>query len=147
MVVTASDRLRRTIQLVWIAGFLARATTHVAELVAGGADTYVEFPGPARAFWISLTALDPLTALLILLRRRSGIVLGLAVILSDIIVNWTILLTIGGHSLFGVVSQSLFAAFLLVTAPALWRWLLPHRRGATSGERPSAPPRSEAPQP
>ncbi|HMR50699.1 MAG TPA: hypothetical protein PKE40_15665 [Arachnia sp.] len=117
-----SDRLRLAIQVVWIAGFLVGTTSHVLDLIAGGVDTYGAFPPALRAFWLSLTVLDPLTALLLLLRKRAGIILGVVVILTDIAVNWTVFFTIGGNPLFGVVNQTLFAAFLLVTAPRLWRW-------------------------
>ena len=121
------DRVGRIVQLVWVAGFLIGTTTHLLDLIAGGVDTYGGFPAGLRVYWISLTVLDPLTVLLLLLRRRSGVVLGLAVILSDITVNWTVFLTIGGHALFGVVNQSLFAIFLLATAVLLWRWMRPDR--------------------
>lgn len=120
---TSFRRLGRAIQLVWIAGFLIGTVSHVLELVAGGVDTYGEFPSPLRVFWVSLTLIDPLAALLLLLKRRTGIALGLAIILTDIAVNWTVFLTMGGHSLFGVVAQSVFAVFLLATAVPLWRWM------------------------
>lgn len=116
-----ADRLRLAIRVVWIAGFLVGTASHVLDLIAGGADTYGQFPTALRVFWSSLTVLDPLTVLLLLLRKRAGIILGLVVILADIAVNWTVLLTIGGNPLFGVVNQTLFAVFLLATAPALWR--------------------------
>jgi len=115
----------RIIQLVWVAGFLIGTTTHLLDLIAGGIETYGGFPTGLRAYWISLTVLDPLAVLLLLLRRRSGVVLGLAIILSDIAVNWTVFFTIGGHALFGVVNQSLFAIILLATAVPLWRWMRP----------------------
>ena len=67
--------------------------------------------------------LDPLAVTLLLLRRRAGIVLGLAIILADIAVNWTVFATIGGLSVFGVVNQTAFAVFLVATATLLWRWL------------------------
>lgn len=117
-----ADRLRLTIQMIWIAGFLIGAASHVLDLIAGGADTYGEFPLALRAFWLSLTVLDPLTAMLLLLRKRVGIILGVVVILTDIAVNWSVFFTIGGNPLFGVVNQTLFAVFLLVTTPVLWRW-------------------------
>jgi len=120
---TSFHRLGRAIQLVWIAGFLVGTVTHVLELVAGGFDTYGEFPPALRLFWVSLTLIDPLAALLLLLKRRTGIALGLAIILTDVAVNWTVFLTIGDHSLFGVVTQSVFAVFLLATAVPLWRWM------------------------
>lgn len=128
-----SDRLRLVIQFVWIAGFLIGAASHVLDLISGGADTYGEFPTSLRVFWLSLTVLDPLTALLVLLRKRAGIVLGLVVILADITVNWAVFFTIGGNPLFGVVNQTVFAVFLLATAPALWRWF---RSAQKQGRRP-----------
>ncbi|WP_454131442.1 hypothetical protein [Microbacterium lacticum] len=117
-----ADRVRMVVLVVWIAGFLIGTASHVLDLIAGGADTYGEFPPALRVFWFSLTVLDPLTVLLLLLRKRAGIILGLVVILADIAVNWTVFFTIGGNPLFGVVNQTLFAVFLLATAPALWRW-------------------------
>ncbi|WP_159500715.1 hypothetical protein [Microbacterium sp. 18062] len=117
-----ADRVHLVILVIWIAGFLSGTASHVLDLIAGGADTYGEFPTALRVFWLSLTVLDPLTALLLLLRKRAGIILGLIVILADIAVNWTVFFTIGGNPLFGVVNQTLFAVFLLATAPALWRW-------------------------
>lgn len=114
--------LRLAVLIAWIAGFLVGTTTHTLDLVLGGFDAYAGFPPALRIFWIALTLLDPLTALLLGLRRRAGIVLGLAVILADIAVNWSVFLTVGGLSLFGVLCQSAFAALLIGTAPLLWRW-------------------------
>lgn len=109
-------------QILWVIGFLIGTTTHTADLIFGGLDVYDGFPAGVRLFWVSLTILDPLTVVLIILRRRSGIVLGSAVIISDIAVNWTVFATIGGLSVFGVVSQSLFAALIAATAGPLWIW-------------------------
>lgn len=72
-------------------------------------------------FWVSLTILHPLTVLLLLFRKRAGVVVALVVILADIAVHWTVFLTIGGNPLFGVVNQTIFAVFLLITTPTLWR--------------------------
>lgn len=115
-------RLRIAILAVWIAGFLIGTTTHVLDLMAGGLETYAEFPTALRLFWASLTIIDPITAAFLALRRRAGIVLALIVILADITVNWTVFATIGGNPLFGVVNQTVFAVILLTTAPILWRW-------------------------
>ena len=109
-------------QVLWVIGFLIGTTTHTADLIFGGLDVYGGFPAGVRLFWVSLTILDPVTAVLIILRRRSGIVLGSAVIIADIAVNWTVFATIGGLSVFGVVSQSLFAVLIAVTARPLWNW-------------------------
>ena len=114
--------LRPAVLIAWVAGFLVGTTTHTLDLVLGGLDAYAGFPPALRIFWVALTLLDPLTALLLGLRRRAGVVLGLAVILADIAVNWSVFLTVGGLSLFGVLCQSAFAALLVCTAPLLWRW-------------------------
>ena len=116
-------RFGRVIQVVWVTGYLIGTTTHVVDLIIGGSNTYEAFPLGLRLFWMSLTLLDPLVVVLLMLRRRAGVVLGLAVILADIAVNWTVFFTIGGHSLFGVVNQTAFAIFLVATAGVLWRWL------------------------
>ena len=116
-----SDTLRIVILVLWIAGFLVGTTTHVIDLVVGGENAYDGFPLGTRVFWMSLTVLDPITAVLLARRRRAGIVLALVVILVDVAVNWTVFATIG-IPLFGVVNQTLFAILLVSTAPMLWRW-------------------------
>jgi hypothetical protein len=117
-----SARALKVFQVLWVIGFLVGTTTHTADLIFGGLDVYSGFPPGVRLFWVSLTILDPVTAVLIILRQRSGIVLGSAVIIADIAVNWTVFATIGGLSVFGVVSQSLFAALIAATARPLWIW-------------------------
>lgn len=116
-------RFGRVVQVVSIAGFVIGTTTHVFDLVIGGVNTYEPLPMAVRIFWISLTFFDPLVVALLVLRRRAGIVFGLAVILVDIVVNWTVFFTISGLSLFAVVCQTAFAIFLFATARPLWRWM------------------------
>ena len=107
---------------MWVIGFLVGTTTHTADLIIGGVNAYSGFRLGVRLFWVALTILDPVTAVLILLRWRSGVVLGSAVIIADIAVNWTVFAVVGGLSYFGVISQSLFALLIIVTARPLWRW-------------------------
>jgi len=107
---------------MWVIGFLVGTTTHTVDLIIGGLNTYSGFPLGVRLFWVTLTILDPVTAALIIFRRRSGIVLGVSVMIADIAVNWTVFATVGGIALFGVISQSLFAALVFVTARLLWLW-------------------------
>jgi hypothetical protein len=119
---TASARALRVFQVLWVIGFLIGTTTHTADLIFGGLNAYSGFPLGVRLFWMTLTILDPVTAALIIFRRRSGIVLGFVVIIADIAVNWTVFATLGGLSIFGVLSQSLFAVLIIVTARPLCRW-------------------------
>lgn len=106
---------------VWILGFLVGTGSHIVDLAIGGLNTYAQFPTGLRIYWVSLTFLDPLTIALLALRRRVGVVLGLAVILSDITVNWTVYLTVSGNPLWGLVNQTVFAAIVVTTSPILWR--------------------------
>ena len=118
----ASARALRVLQVVWVIGFLVGTTTHTADLIVGGVNAYSDFPLGVRLFWVSLTILDPAAAALIIFRRRSGIVLGIAVMVADIAVNWTVFVMVGGLSWFGILSQSLFAVVIFVTARPLWIW-------------------------
>jgi hypothetical protein len=120
--VTGPTRRIRVLQGLWIAGFAVGTTTHVADLAIGGADVYAGFPTAVRLFWVALTVLDPLVIVLVLLRRRAGLVLGVAVMLADIAVNWSVYLGIGGIAIWGVVNQTVFTVFVLASARALAGW-------------------------
>ena len=80
-------------------------------------------------YWSSLTFLDPLAAVLLLLRPRTGIVLTVAIILSDVVHN---LWFIAAHPLTGsfledvtssafMMSQIAFLLFVAATAPMAWK--------------------------
>jgi hypothetical protein len=125
----ASARVLRAVRFVWVLGFLVGSTTHAADLVVGGSTVYSDFPLGVRLFWVALTIVDPAIVALLVWRRRSGIVLGIAVIIADIAANWTVFAVVGGLSVFGVVSQSLFAALIAVTARPLWSWFEPSSAG------------------
>jgi len=118
-------RAARLLRWLWIAGFAVGTTTHVADLVVGGADVYAAFHPALRAFWVSLTLWDPLVIVLLLLRRRAGVVLGLVVILADITVNWSVIAVVGGIPVWGAVNQTAFAVLLLASARLLARWFAP----------------------
>jgi hypothetical protein len=126
----------RIFRVIWIVGYLIGTSTHIADLAFGGADTYAGFPGPLRLFWISLVLLDPLIVVLLILRQRAGVVLGVVVIVVDVAVNSTVYATLGGISVFGIVNQALFGVVVLVSAARLWEWFGSPRAGAP-GEKPS----------
>lgn len=99
---------------------------HVVQLVAGGFAPYPDLPGWLRTYFVSLTALDPLAAVLLARRRRSGAVLAAAVLVTDALANgWAnhVLdpaegLTPGrvGHAVITVLALVATAAL-----PQLWR--------------------------
>ena len=125
----ASPLWVRVLRYLWIAGFAIGTTTHVLDIVLGGAEVYDGFPTVVKVFWLSLTIVDPVVIILLVVAPRSGIVLALAVILVDIAVNWMVFTTIGGLSLFGVMCQTSFAVLLVVTADRLWKAFSDPSRG------------------
>ncbi|MFE5340330.1 hypothetical protein ACFQ80_08905 [Isoptericola sp. NPDC056578] len=126
----SSARALGVVRLLWVAGFLVGTTTHVVDLVLGGAAVYAGYPAGVRAFWVALTVVDPLVVTLVLLRRRAGVALGVVVMVADVAVNGS-MLAATGDGLAGLVPQSLFAVFVLVTARPLAA-----RFRATSGRVP-----------
>ena len=109
------------------AAVLAYGTVvHVLQLLAGGWDRYPSVPGWLAVYFVSLTVLDPLAAALLLLRRRAGLMLGCAVLVTDAAangyVNYAIDASVGrvGHAVI-----TLLALALLVATPRLWPWLRP----------------------
>lgn len=113
----------RLIVAVWAVGFIVGTTTHTIDLVAGGFNVYAGFPEPVRWFWISLTLIDPLVLILLFLRSRAAAPVAVLVMIADLAVNWTVFFTVGGLSLFGVLAQSAFGAFVFLTAAHVWRKL------------------------
>jgi hypothetical protein len=112
----------RIFRVIWIVGYLIGTSTHIADLAFGGADTYAGFPDSLRLFWVSLVLLDPLVVLLLVRRKRAGVVLGVVVIVVDVAVNVTVYATLGGISAFGIINQGLFGVVVLVSATRLWEW-------------------------
>ena len=108
---------------VWAIGFVVGTITHTIDLVTGGFNVYAGFPEPVRWFWISLTVIDPLVVILLIRRSRATAPLGVLVMIADLAVNWTVFFTVGGLSLVGVLTQSIFGAFVFVTAAHVWRKL------------------------
>ena len=116
----SSDGVARVLA-VWVAGFSIGTIFHVIELLTQGSDVYGNMPDFVRVFWVSLTIVDPLVVILILLRLRAGIVLGGTVMVADVAVNWTVALSVPGAVGPGLITQPLFLLFVLITAPRLWR--------------------------
>lgn len=113
------------------AAVLAYGTAvHVVQLLVGGWDPYPSVPEWLAMYFISLTVLDPVAAVLLLLRRRAGLILAYAVLVTDAAANGyanyaidaSVGLTVGrvGH---GVIT--LLALALLAATPRLWPWLRP----------------------
>lgn len=105
---------------------------HLFQLARSGGDPYPGLPGWLRVYFVALTALDPLAAVLLALRRRSGVVLAVAVLVTDAAAN--------GYASYGLgptvgttperVGQAVITVLALAAlalAPSLWRCTRPRR--------------------
>lgn len=108
---------------------------HVVQLVASGFDAYPDLPGWLTTYFTALTVLDPLAAVLLARRRRSGVVLAVAVLVSDAAANGiaNYALDPGMGVTAGRVGHAVITVLALGTcagAPRLWRSAssLPHDR-------------------
>lgn len=99
---------------VLVAGFAVGTVTHTLHLVTIGWIVFDDAPTWMNVYWTTLTALDPLAAVLLIRRPPVGRALGAAIILSDVAINSYALY---GLALpFGFLSlqlQSLFCGCLL----------------------------------
>ncbi len=121
--------VRRTVQAA-VALFAFGTGVHVAHLVVGGVDPYPAVPGWLAAYFVSLTVLDPAAALLLARRRRAGLVLGCAVLVTDAAANLYANLVVDGSDglTVGRVGAAVVAALavaLIAVSPRLWPWLGP----------------------
>ena len=108
-------------KIIWTLGFLIGTTTHALDLIYLGWLPYDFRPLPWNIYWTSLTLLDPLAAVAIWVRERSGILLGTAIMASNIAVNGYTLAI--GYDAFLVpwLLQSAFGGFVFFTAWRHWR--------------------------
>lgn len=114
--------------IVWIAGMVAGGATHVFDNIYFGLLPYRFAPDWLNIYWSALGLLDLLAALLLWKVRKLGILLTIAIMLSNVIIN-----SIAVHAM-GVISetlplqlQTLFLGFCLGSAYLLW----PHRGKTT----------------
>jgi hypothetical protein len=106
---------------------------HVVQLVGSGFDPYPELPGWLRGYFVALTVLDPLAAVLLAGGRRSGVVLVVAVLVTDALANgWA---NYGLDPAAGItpgrVGQAVISVLALVavlTSRRLWRYAEVRRR-------------------
>lgn len=117
--------LRATV--VVFVGLLAYGTVvHVVQLLASDGHPYPDVPGWLGAYFISLTVLDPLAAVLLARRHRSGAALTVAVLVTDAMANAVANYTYDASQgvTVGRVSQAVItciAIAALAAAPAMWR--------------------------
>ena len=99
---------------------------HVYELVRSGGDPHPHLPGWLAGYFVSLTVLDPLAAVLMARRRRSGVALAVTVFVTDAAANAVANYAYDDSA--GVTPErigqaviTLLAVAALAAAPAMWR--------------------------
>lgn len=106
--------IERIVVGVLVAGFAIGTITHVRHLIHAGWIVFESAPTWMNVYWATLTALDPLAAVLLIVRRPTGLALGAGVIVSDVGINSYALYGIALP--FGFLSlqlQTLFCGFLI----------------------------------
>ncbi|MFF8990288.1 hypothetical protein ACF09H_10145 [Streptomyces sp. NPDC014983] len=119
----------RGLLAVSIGGFLEGTASHAVDLVRHGLHAYSAFAPPLQVFFIALTALDPLVAILLLHVRPAGVPLAALVMTADALgnwyANWAWLHADWSRLLrpVGMLPITLFALFVLASAIPLARAL------------------------
>lgn len=97
---------------------------------------WLPLPGWFRVYGVALTVLDPLAAVLLALRRRSGVALVVAVLVTDAAanghVNYALDPAVGiTAERVGQAVITLLALAAIAVAPSLWRCARSNRRSRT----------------
>ena len=122
MKIVSAFRAETTVVGIWVACFLIGTGTHSLTLLNHSWLPYDMVPLPVNVFWTLLTFADPLAALLLLVRRNAGIVLGLCIMILDVAINTWIAARYGFSGLsFPLQAQTLFFGFALGSFRLIWR--------------------------
>lgn len=108
--------------VIWTAGFLAGTYTHALDILNYGWLPYEFRPLPWNLYWTSLVILDPLAAILVWVRTQAGLILGVAIMASNVLVNGYTAFVVGYKEFyFALTLQSLFALFVFWVAWRHWQ--------------------------
>ena len=102
--------------LVLVAGLLVGTATHIENIARAGLYPRPELPLACNLFWSALVVVDPLVALVLVFRPRTGVVLVVGLMAVDLTVNLAI-----AHLGFTapVVAQMVYALLALVAVPVV----------------------------
>lgn len=80
----------RLARLIWVLCLLIGTGFHLVDLIGSGG-AYPGYPVGTVVFWNALTVLDPVAATLLFWRPRLGVVVTLAIMLTDVAHNvWAV---------------------------------------------------------
>jgi hypothetical protein len=118
------SRARNHAVPVYVGAFAVATICHVLDIVRGGWLPYTKYALGLNVFWTSLTFLDPVAIVLLVKRRRVGLVLALLIISVDVAVNLSVgigeLVRTGHFRLWGLSTQIPVGVFMWWTAPTVW---------------------------
>lgn len=122
-VFSAKDaRLLKFFLIVYVASFLGATYNHAMDLILHGLFPYQRLNDAVspllNAYWTLLILADPLAIVLLFISIDLGLVAYGLVILTDVIINYTFMIStkgILGVINFGQISQMLFLMFYLCT--------------------------------
>ena len=101
--------------------FMAASVLHVVDIAHGGWLPYRFAPDFVNLFWSSLAVLDGLAAVLLWTKRRRGLALALAIMLTDVTVNTSMAYGLElPLSTVPLLLQSAFLGFALGCVLFLW---------------------------
>jgi hypothetical protein len=105
--------------------FLVGTTTHAIDAIKLGFLGYTRLDHVSQwqnVFWTSLLIIDPYVVFLLIFRKCTGAIVGLAVLSADVVINYSYVNEIPGLDVYQIPSLSLQAAcllFSLLTLPKL----------------------------
>jgi hypothetical protein len=117
-------RLAHTLRLLMIGALGIGTSTHIENCWRAGYLPIPRQPFVFNLYWTSLTVLDPMAAVLLVLRPRAGLVVSVVIMLSDISINAYAFQPRGALRVeWPFWLQVTFALFLFAVSPYCWRRL------------------------
>jgi hypothetical protein len=130
---STTGRTERVLLALYCLGFGFGGVMHLIDVVSLGPLPYTEDPLVWNVFMTSLAALNPLTVVLLLTRRRAGLALAVALVALILLMNLSLtvkqLLEQGTFFHQWLYLNGTFSALVLATARRLWR-TAPRPQGA-----------------
>ena len=113
-----SKKHQKVFIVIYILSFAVASATHLRDIISGGFLPYSRYPLWANIYWTSLTVMDPVSIVLLLICFRPGLFAYAAVIISDVIINLSFIIPqqgIRGVLNIYTIGQVFFLVFLLLT--------------------------------
>ena len=134
------DYKSRTIRVIWVVCLLLAALNHAYVVIQHGlAWDYGGVSSASAVYWTSLTIIDPLVAAMLVVRPKTGILLTVVLITTNVAHNLAVMAAFAPDGEFLaramssplIISQVAFMAFVAATAHIAW----PHKNKTSKPRR------------